>query len=221
MPRKVFVAGEILTADDVNTNLMDQAVQRFADSGARGSAIPSPTEGMTSYLDDLNRIEVYNGTGWGAVGTILQVVSVVKTDVFTTTSGTFTPVTGLSVSITPSSTSSKILVMSQTAVGGVTNTRMGQFKITRGGTDVYIGDADGSRIRAVFGGFMTATINAITFSFPINFVDSPATTSTITYQLETRRNAAGTVFVNRNAEDINDADGTRGASSIILMEVAG
>jgi hypothetical protein len=176
---------------------------------------------MTSYLDDLNRIEVYNGTGWGAVGTILQVVSVVKTDVFTTTSGTFTPVTGLSVSITPSSTSSKILVMSQTAVGGVTNTRMGQFKITRGGTDVYIGDADGSRIRAVFGGFMTATINAITFSFPINFVDSPATTSTITYQLETRRNAAGTVFVNRNAEDINDADGTRGASSIILMEVAG
>jgi len=166
-------------------------------------------------------IDVASGSKLVQPGAVLQVVSAMKTDVFTTTSGTFTTVTGLSASITPVSTSSKILVLTQIAVGGVSNTRMGQFKVTRGGTDVYIGDADGSRIRAIFGGFMTPNINAILFSFPINFVDTPATTSSVTYQVETRRNAAGTVFVNRNAEDINDADGTRGASSIILMEIAG
>jgi hypothetical protein len=57
MPRKVFVAGEILTAADVNTNLMDQAVMVFDDSAARGSAIPSPIEGMVTYLKDTDKFE--------------------------------------------------------------------------------------------------------------------------------------------------------------------
>lgn len=68
MPRKVFVAGEVLTASDVNTNLMDQAVMTFAGTAARGSAIASPVEGMVSYLADTNRLEIYGGTaiGWAA-----------------------------------------------------------------------------------------------------------------------------------------------------------
>lgn len=68
MPRKVFVAGEILTAADVNTNLMDQAVMSFAGSAARGSAIPSPTAGMVTFLSDVNRLERYT-TSWGPVNT--------------------------------------------------------------------------------------------------------------------------------------------------------
>lgn len=64
MPRKVFTAGEILTAADVNTNLMDQAVMSFASSAARGSAIPSPVEGMVSYLADTDSWEGYT-TAWG------------------------------------------------------------------------------------------------------------------------------------------------------------
>lgn len=66
MPRKVFVAGEILTASDVNTYLMDQMVMVFDNSAARGSAIPSPTEGMVSYLKDTNNVEVYT-TSWGGI----------------------------------------------------------------------------------------------------------------------------------------------------------
>jgi hypothetical protein len=57
VPRKVFVAGEILTAADVNTNLMDQAVMVFDDSAARGSAIPSPIEGMVTYLKDTDPLK--------------------------------------------------------------------------------------------------------------------------------------------------------------------
>jgi hypothetical protein len=64
MPRKTFTAGEVLAAADVNTFLMDQSVMTFADSDARGSAIPSPTEGMVTYLDDTKAIEVFNGTSF-------------------------------------------------------------------------------------------------------------------------------------------------------------
>jgi hypothetical protein len=57
-----------LTAADVNTNLMDQAVMSFAGTAARGSAIPSPVEGMVSYLSDVDRLQVYT-TAWEDVKT--------------------------------------------------------------------------------------------------------------------------------------------------------
>jgi hypothetical protein len=62
--KKTFVAGEVLTAQDVNDYLMDQSVMTFASSAARSSAIPTPTEGMTSYRSDADIVEVYNGSAW-------------------------------------------------------------------------------------------------------------------------------------------------------------
>lgn len=64
MPRQVFDAGEVLSATDVNTNLMNQMVMTFAGTAARGSAIPTPTEGMLTYLADTNTFEFYNGTSF-------------------------------------------------------------------------------------------------------------------------------------------------------------
>jgi hypothetical protein len=64
--RKVFTAGEVLTAANVQDFLMDQAVMTFAGSAARGSAIGTATEGMVSYLTDNNRIEVFT-TYWEQV----------------------------------------------------------------------------------------------------------------------------------------------------------
>jgi hypothetical protein len=64
MSRKVFTADEVLTAEDVNSFLMDQTVMSFAGTAARGSAIPVPVEGMTSYLEDIDDIRTYNGTSW-------------------------------------------------------------------------------------------------------------------------------------------------------------
>jgi hypothetical protein len=68
MPRKVFVAGDPLTAAQVNTNLMDQSVMRFASAAARDASIPSPTEGMNCYLDDQNWLMVYTGSAWTITG---------------------------------------------------------------------------------------------------------------------------------------------------------
>jgi hypothetical protein len=62
MPRKVFDAGEVLSASDVNSFLMDQMIQTFAGTAARGSAITSPTEGMLTYLADSNTFEYWNGS---------------------------------------------------------------------------------------------------------------------------------------------------------------
>jgi hypothetical protein len=64
MSRKVFNAGEILTASDVNNFLMDQSVMSFASAAARTTAIPSPVEGMVTWLEDVNRYDSYNGTAW-------------------------------------------------------------------------------------------------------------------------------------------------------------
>lgn len=62
--KKTFIAGEVLTASDVNSYLMDQTVMRFASSSARSTALPSPDEGMLSYLDDTDAVEYYDGSAW-------------------------------------------------------------------------------------------------------------------------------------------------------------
>jgi hypothetical protein len=64
MPRKVFTAGEVLAAADVNEFLQDQAVMSFAGTAARGSAIGAAVEGMVTYLNDSNSLSVNNGTDW-------------------------------------------------------------------------------------------------------------------------------------------------------------
>ena len=68
MPRKVFTAGEVLAAADVNTYLMDQTIMVFAGTAARGSAIGTATEGMYSHLNDTDRLEYYNGSAWVTAG---------------------------------------------------------------------------------------------------------------------------------------------------------
>jgi hypothetical protein len=64
--RKVFTAGEVLSAANVMEFLMDQSVMTFSGSAARGSAIGTATEGMVSYLTDTNKIEVFT-TYWEQV----------------------------------------------------------------------------------------------------------------------------------------------------------
>jgi hypothetical protein len=69
MSRKVFTAGEVLAASDVNSFLMDQTVMSFAGTAARGSAIPSPVTGMYTHLEDSNpvpRLQFWNGSAWAS-----------------------------------------------------------------------------------------------------------------------------------------------------------
>lgn len=65
---KVFTAGEVLTAANVNNYLMDQSVMVFAGTAARGSALgTAAAEGMVSYQTDTNTVTVYDGAAWQQV----------------------------------------------------------------------------------------------------------------------------------------------------------
>jgi hypothetical protein len=64
MAYKTFANGFPLPASDLNNYLMNQSVIVFADSTARSAALPTPTEGMITYLEDTNLVEVYNGSAW-------------------------------------------------------------------------------------------------------------------------------------------------------------
>ena len=78
---KLFTSGSVLTAAQVNTYLMDQAVMRFADEASRTAAFggvgePVLAAGMMSYLIDTASVQVYNGSAWVAIsggGSILEV----------------------------------------------------------------------------------------------------------------------------------------------------
>ena len=77
---KVFTAGEVLTAANVNGYLMKQAVMVFAGTAARGSALGTAvTEGMVSYQTDTNAITVYDGSAWKQVYPVAASVTTVGT----------------------------------------------------------------------------------------------------------------------------------------------
>jgi len=172
-------------------------------------------------------IDVASGSRLTQPGMVLQVVSTTKTDTFATSSTSFVNITGLSVSITPSSTSSKILILAEIAYGvSASGTDSApQFKISGGNTASYVGDAAGSRTRAVFGGLMLggSTIRPTVLSGNLNYLDSPSTTSSVAYQIQMTGADGNNAFLNRVAGDA-DADAAsrvRGASTITVMEIAG
>ncbi len=221
MAYKVFTNGSVLNASEINDNLMNQSVMVFSNSTARAAALTSPVEGMLTWLQDANKYQYYSGAGaWvdlGGGGAILQVVSVAKTDTFTTTSGTFADLTGMSASITPSSASSKVLVFVNLASGVTINAAL-FYKLVRGSTDIFIGDTEGSRSRITKSSY-TGASGETTEAW--QFLDSPATTSSTTYKVQIRSSVNGqTVAVNRPVGDADSAAISRTASSITLMEVA-
>ena len=157
-------------------------------------------------------------------GSVLQVVSQDKTTAFSTTSNSFVDVTGLSVSITPSSSSNKILVFIDLKWGQSTDD--GEFfaRAVRDSTAVYVGTGStGNRTPCFFG---IEDTNAGS-RFQLNqasavFLDSPSTTSSTTYKVQVKCHAASgqTVPINRVNDDTNHNYNAAAASSITVMEVA-
>jgi hypothetical protein len=66
---RVFTAGEVLTASNVQNFLQNQSVMSFADSTARATSIGTANfeEGMVSYLQNTDQLELYNGTAWASI----------------------------------------------------------------------------------------------------------------------------------------------------------
>jgi len=147
------------------------------------------------------------------------VVSTTKTDTFTSTSGTsWTDITGLSTAITPSATSSKILVCWNLSLGTAANNNV-YCRLLRGSTAISVGDSEGSRNQSTGGGVPYADYG---WAGVISgtYLDSPSTTSATTYKIQLAGQASVTLCVNRNENngDHNYSVG-RTASTITVMEI--
>lgn len=235
---KLFNTGDVLTAAQVNTYLQEQAVMRFANATARTTALSGVlAEGMVSYLDDVNQVQVYNGSSWVAVGgssplttkgdlytystadarlavgtngqvltadsttatglkwataaaggKLLQVVNADTATTATSSSTTYID-TNLTATITPSATSSKILVTVHQAYNTSTSGVGMGIKLVRGSTDLK---SHGSYV-----GYSSAGGETITGHFSISYLDSPNTTSATTYKTQfARLTGAGSASVN-------------------------
>tara|TARA_B100002019_G_scaffold185213_1_gene159942 strand:- start:409 stop:936 length:528 start_codon:yes stop_codon:yes gene_type:complete len=158
----------------------------------------------------------------GSSGGIVQVRSVIKTDPFTTTSSSFTDITGLSVSITPQSSSNKILIQVCVSGDGRQSQSRANFRLMRGSTAICIGDTAGGRARSTFA-IYRPNDDHTTETASMTHLDSPATTSAVTYKMQiVSGNGGGNqVSVNR-AYNWSDAFAHAATvSSITVMEVSG
>lgn len=177
----------------------------------------SPYEGQTIYETDTDMLAIWNGSAWRYIaattptnGTILQVVSKQVTTTFTTTSTTYVDATDLNVTITPKSSSSKVLITASVGTGHSIYTG-GFLRLLRGSTVVgadpqvwfYTGNANSE---------YSGCQNSFTY------LDSPASTSALTYKIQVRCENASGVAINRSWAG---SAGQVMQSSLTAMEVAG
>ena len=182
-------------------------------------AAPNGNTNRTLTLpDEAGTMALQGGAG---VGKVLQVVSVSKTDVFSTVSQSYVDITGLAATITPSSATSKILCV-VIGVGGMTS-GTAAARLVRDSTPIQVGDTTSGYTSvssaSLYGGSTDGNNNE---SIAISVLDSPFTTSAVTYKVQLiRLEASGTVRINALG---NDNSGSlysqRAASNITLMEIA-
>lgn len=154
-----------------------------------------------------------------AAGSVLQVVQAVKYDSQTISSqpGVFSDVYGLAAYITPSSATSKILVI-YTINGSSDNNAGMHTKLQRGGVDIYIGDAASGESRVSTPGFFAQGGANEGHMHTAVFLDTPASTSSLYYKIVGSGGGA-TAYLNR-AVNVGNAFNGRTPSSLTLMEIA-
>jgi hypothetical protein len=156
-------------------------------------------------------------------GTVLQVVQTVKSDTFSTSGTSFVEISGYSVTLTPKSTTNKVMVEVCLHVGEDQDA-FPLFRMYRNGTELQIASTIGPGQSGMFG--KTTTTNGSRdqyFIQPVNFkfLDSPNTTSAVTYTIRVRPMAvsARTIFVNRS-QTIGDGNQYTTISTLTATEIA-
>jgi hypothetical protein len=211
----VYVAGEVLTAADLN--ITNSGIPVFAgtterDAAFGGTGEKTLAEGQFAYIEATNTTQYYDGAAWLALGgKVAQVQTATTAASFTSTTASFIDVTGLSVSITPSAATSTVLLFA-TVAGSVAGAGGdGMFRLVRGATAIAVGTS-GSSVNG-FALVSQAYPNAI-FSNAVTFLDSPATTSATTYKVQVYA-ITSTTYVNRRGADALFG----GFSSITAVEI--
>ena len=192
----VFTIASPATNTDRTLTLPDEAGTIITTAGVPSSAMPA--------------------------GSVLQVVSVNKVDVFsTTTHGSWVNIVGMAASITPTSASSKILVMVQLSIGGGGNNYGRGYGVKRGATQLNLGTY-GTGSLGSFGAStnFSGGDNGGIFTAPFTYLDSPSTTSSTTYQVELYADSRSvtTSYINRTY--VGGDAGSYGSSTITLMEIS-
>lgn len=180
----------------------------------------SGTNTLTLGSSNLSTINMASGVSPGTgMGKILQVVSVVDSTDTSITSATYTD-TGLSANITPISTSSKILVTVNHSIylSRSTTNSYGGYKLLRGSTDIF--NPNGTDGNGPFGlGYYSGeTSSVLSTIHTTQFLDSPSSTSQVTYKTQ------GRVYIASSSAKIRfnyNGSGNNGKSIMTLMEVAG
>lgn len=154
-------------------------------------------------------------------GSVLQVVSTTKTDVFTSTSTSYVDITGLSVNITPKFTNSKIFVTVSMVAGATPYTNLCAFQLVRNSTPICVGNARGGYAQATVGNQRASYDTNSAFNLSMNYLDSPATISSVTYKVQ-GFTEGGTFKVNTSGGDASGGPySVTSASTITVMEIAG
>jgi len=153
-----------------------------------------------------------------ATGKILQVVQGFLNTSATISANSFQP-TGLTLNITPSASSSKIYLMATVSLGGSTADYNQGLAFFRDSTQIGSASDDGNREGVQS---MTRVIN--TSGYPnssLVFLDTPSSTSQITYTVKLFGESGATHYINRTGQDADQTHKFRSASSIVAMEVSG
>ena len=171
----------------------------------------------TLFVDTINEKTTNNGVY--IPGHVIQVVtSTTSTEASATTTSYVD--TGLSASITPASTSSKILVLVNQAVYSFASTfnAIGGVRLMRGSTAILSPFADSTGPLEPYLEITNSTGVYNSFRHPITFLDSPSTTSATTYKTQGRIRMTGS---SRTLKFQSAGSAANGTSTITLMEIGG
>jgi len=229
MALKTFTAGERLFAADLNDNFehVEDAtnilVPSTDDTGAPWNIpyIDGGAAGTLAAADEAQALAIAAGlSAAGNAGIGTNVAQTIKTDTFSTSSTAFTTVTGLTATITPTSATSKILIIAQVSVSPASD-QTAHVALAGGNAGNYVGDAASNRVRTV--GWVRDVPTDIrsqvsTQMMTISYLDSPTTIAATTYAVQMRV-SSGTSHVNRSTFDLDATTYGRNASSITLIEV--
>ncbi len=167
---------------------------------------------------DINSSAAIDGSKLTGVGKVLQVVSTTKTSIFTTTSSSYVDVTGASATITPSATTSKILVTITGAGSGGGTSNYGYGIVLRDTTQILLGDTRGPSQRCSFALTQSySNTQVMAYTVGINGLDSPATTSALTYKIQIKA-TLGTVSIG-GSTDVADGNRASIPTTITLTEI--
>jgi len=169
----------------------------------------------TLYVDTIN--EKTSGNGVQIPGHVVQVVQSVKTNQSSSTSSSWSD-TGLSASITPTSSSSKILVLVDVMFSHEPGYSGSNLRLLRDATTIYYGTGTGFAGLASNFGIPNGS-DFVSSRTPANYLDSPASTSSVTYKVQFQSLQSAYIGINRT-QRVNGTYDPAGASSITLMEIA-